>query len=266
MGLLHSALPTSTSFSRLVLKGVWSIAIIRWTGGAGGGPDIAKEEMPPDLSGGTSACVRDIGRPKKAFVNTAPPSYHSIFPPSPTTTPSSSPAQSIDFVSLPLSATTDSVIQFPHPPNSPPLTPQTSSDSLASGVQEFVPELAKRIFPTIPTELTVSPVCVNGPDAPSVWGDWDGFVVDNVEENTRTLYAKGKTYEDLNLRENVLSLLELADECLECDGVVIVLDKSNPDLAELLHSLLYVGGQVVPPTGANGLAHDAAYVLIGLDL
>lgn len=50
-------------------------------------------------------------------------------------------------------------------------------------------------------------------------------------EDARVVYAKG-AYEGINLRENLVDLLDLADEELDCDQVVVVLDKSDADLGE----------------------------------
>ena len=60
-----------------------------------------------------------------------------------------------------------------------------------------------------------------------------------------------------------MALLDLADEQLECTALVLALEKASPDLGELLHSLMYVGGTVVtaPPYPVN-----PAFVLVGMEL
>ena len=62
---------------------------------------------------------------------------------------------------------------------------------------------------------------------------------------------------------SIVALLDLADERLGCSGLVIVLERSGPNLGALLHSLMYVGGTVVtkPPFEV-----DAAFVLVGLEI
>ena len=57
--------------------------------------------------------------------------------------------------------------------------------------------------------------------------------------------------------------MDLADEQLECTALVLALEKASPDLGELLHSLMYVGGTVVtaPPYPVN-----PAFVLVGMEL
>jgi len=79
---------------------------------------------------------------------------------------------------------------------------------------------------------------------------------------TRTLFVVGGSYEDVNLRECVCGLLEMAEEDLGCTGVVMCLEKNTTDLGQLLHSLMYVGGTI-----SKGL-YDAnpAYILVGLDV
>lgn len=62
---------------------------------------------------------------------------------------------------------------------------------------------------------------------------------------------------------SIVSLLDLADEQLECSAVIIALPKTSEGLDDLIHSLMYVGGQIVtkPPFKAS-----SAYLLIGMEL
>lgn len=62
---------------------------------------------------------------------------------------------------------------------------------------------------------------------------------------------------------SIVALLDLASENLDCNALVIVLERSAPNLGELLHSLMYVGGSVVtkPP-----FVVDPAFVLVGLEI
>ena len=62
---------------------------------------------------------------------------------------------------------------------------------------------------------------------------------------------------------SIVALLDLADEQLECNALVIALERSSPVLGDLLHSLMYVGGTVVtkPPAPAN-----PGYVLVGMEI
>jgi len=90
---------------------------------------------------------------------------------------------------------------------------------------------------------------------------------DGVQANgLRTLYAKGAS-EQMNLRENVVQLLDLADEEFGCDQVVVVLEKEDADFAVLLHSLMYVGGVVIPPESNSPLGQvSSSYILVGIDI
>ncbi len=49
----------------------------------------------------------------------------------------------------------------------------------------------------------------------------------------------------LQLRETLLKVLDHASDKLECDKVIISVERAMPDFKSLLHGLCYVGGQVV---------------------
>lgn len=107
---------------------------------------------------------------------------------------------------------------------------------------------------------------------------WEMAVV-----NGETLYARcqGGAYVDLCMRESVVDLLDRASEDLDCTGLVICLDKKEADLgapplllfnlcsdvgrtAEILHSLMYVGGNIISP---KTTAYDnRSFVLVGIDV
>lgn len=88
-------------------------------------------------------------------------------------------------------------------------------------------------------------------------------VVTQLPGKLKTLYVDGKNAALVGLRESIVALLDLSSENLDCHALVIVLERSAPNLAELLHSLMYVGGAVVtkPP-----FAVDPAFVLVGLEI
>jgi hypothetical protein len=60
-----------------------------------------------------------------------------------------------------------------------------------------------------------------------------------------------------------VALLDLADEHFNCSALVIALPRTTSGLDQLIHSLMYVGGQVVthPPFKAS-----SSYVLIGMEI
>lgn len=152
----------------------------------------------------------------------------------------------------------------------------------SSSPSEIAHDLAATIFPSLDLSgragVECSAIPVEVTSGSEEWAAWDGFVLDHAryvengqeEEDgeVRTLYVKSRNYDGVNARENVIALLELADEAMECDSVVICLDKTNPDLSSTLHSLLYVGGSIVHADASQGIEfmHSADYVLIGLDL
>lgn len=98
--------------------------------------------------------------------------------------------------------------------------------------------------------------------ASTLGADYEGVVLE-LPGKPKTLYVDGKNSASVNLRESIVALLDLASENLGCEALVIVLERSAPNLGELLHSLMYVGGSVVtkPP-----FAVDPAFVLVGLEI
>jgi predicted DNA-binding protein (UPF0278 family) len=75
----------------------------------------------------------------------------------------------------------------------------------------------------------------------------------------------------LDIRESLTALLDLASDSLEAAKLVLVLDKDEREregLSELLHALMYVGGQVVRPGCLDeGWEWDARkWVLVGIEL
>jgi len=98
--------------------------------------------------------------------------------------------------------------------------------------------------------------------APNTGATFDGVVLE-LPGTPKTLYVDGKSAATVSLRESIVVLLDLADESLQCPALVISLERSSPMLAELLHSLMYVGGVVVtkPPFKVN-----PTYVLVGMEI
>jgi len=75
----------------------------------------------------------------------------------------------------------------------------------------------------------------------------------------------------LDMRESLTALLDLAAESLEATSLILALDKDDrePDrLGDLLHSLMYVGGQVVKQGALpGGWEWDPRrWVLVGMEL
>lgn len=102
--------------------------------------------------------------------------------------------------------------------------------------------------------------------------NFDGFVLDishafagaNPRANiNRTLFVDGKGANTVKLRESLVAMLDLADEHLSCKAVVIALEKSNPALRSLVHSLMYAGGTYVTQPIFEV---DPGYVLLGIEV
>jgi len=98
--------------------------------------------------------------------------------------------------------------------------------------------------------------------APHMGATFDGVVLE-LPGKPKALYVDGKAAQSINLRESIVALLDLADECFRCSALVIALDRSSPFLGEILHSFMYVGGTVVtkPPFYV-----DPTYVFVGVEI
>ncbi|KAF9551699.1 hypothetical protein EC957_006592 [Mortierella hygrophila] len=87
---------------------------------------------------------------------------------------------------------------------------------------------------------------------------WYGFVSEGA------LFLRGNGWDDMDIRESVVAALDLAEEQLGCQTVQLCLEKSNPNLAKLVRTLMYAGFEMVHP---NVLAHaDPKYLVLAMDL
>jgi len=98
--------------------------------------------------------------------------------------------------------------------------------------------------------------------APAIGAAFNGVVIE-LPGATKTLYVDSKSAQSVNLRDSIVALLDLADESLACGALVIVLERSSPNLGQLLHSLMYVGGAVITKLPFEV---DPAFVLVGLEI
>ncbi|KAG8863301.1 hypothetical protein FRB96_008792 [Tulasnella sp. 330] len=155
-------------------------------------------------------------------------------------------------------------ISFKEPSNpleTPPATPQTNA--AGAWVEQANPALAflRKIFkPHGPREALsfATSVTINTQEGVT----WEGIVL-SLPGKSKTLYVDGKGAENVQLRESIVALLDLAGEHLDCEAFVIALERQTPALAGLIHSLLYVSGTVVtrPPFEVAD-----NYVLVGIDM
>jgi hypothetical protein len=75
----------------------------------------------------------------------------------------------------------------------------------------------------------------------------------------------------LDIKESLTALLDLSSDSLEAKNLILVLDRDDRDqerLEDLLHSLMYAGGQVLAPGRLEGgyewdIRH---WVLVGIEL
>ncbi|KAG0244737.1 hypothetical protein BGW41_006295 [Actinomortierella wolfii] len=85
---------------------------------------------------------------------------------------------------------------------------------------------------------------------------WYGFIADGA------LYLRGDGWGDMEIRESIVAVLELAEEQLGCEKVYLCLEKSNPDLAKLVRALMYADFEMVYP-GVLPNA-DPKYLVMGI--
>ncbi|KAI0365629.1 hypothetical protein BV20DRAFT_1038810 [Pilatotrama ljubarskyi] len=146
------------------------------------------------------------------------------------------------------------------PPLTPDDAPEEGSGSLSAlGAKQSA--FLSTLFPR--NALSAAPYAKSvSISTPGVGTTFEGVVL-SLPGTPKTFYVDGKCAADVNLRESIVALLDLADEQLECNALVIALERSSPVLGDLLHSLMYVGGTVVtkPPFPV-----DPGYVLVGLEI
>ncbi|CED84662.1 Ornithine decarboxylase antizyme [Phaffia rhodozyma] len=62
----------------------------------------------------------------------------------------------------------------------------------------------------------------------------------------------------VEIRESVEILMDLASDYLDVSKVIFVLRKASPDLRELLHGLLFIGGSIIDPKGSSSTTSNIA--------
>ncbi|RDX50126.1 hypothetical protein OH76DRAFT_1349644 [Lentinus brumalis] len=146
----------------------------------------------------------------------------------------------------------------------PPLTPDEGSDDGEGSLSALGAKQSAFLSLLFPRNaLGVAPFAKSvSISTPGTGATFEGVVL-SLPGQPKTFYVDGKCAANVNLRESIVALLDLADEQLECNALVIALERSSPLLGDLLHSLMYVGGTVVtkPPFPV-----DPAYVLVGMEI
>ncbi|KAG0095164.1 hypothetical protein BGZ93_006253 [Podila epicladia] len=87
---------------------------------------------------------------------------------------------------------------------------------------------------------------------------WCGFVSDGA------LFLRGDGWADMDIRESVVAALDLAEEQLGCTSVHLCLEKSNPNLAKLVRTLMYAGFEMVHPDVLGNA--DPKYLVLGMEV
>jgi len=227
-----------------------------------GGFDTPNAKCPPDR--GSSDCVTGSlaptisTSPYKQFSSSPPEKHINSF-----ARPPNSPFRTA-VAPRDIPCRSDSPYDVATPPLTPDDDDDESSDS-SSGISieqsKDALDLLLNIFPR--DGLSVLPFAKSVVvSSPNMGVAFDGVVIE-LPGKPKTLYVDGKNAEAVSLRESIVALLDLADEQLQCSALVIALNKSSSALSELLHSLMYVGGNVVtkPPFQV-----DSAYLLVGLEI
>jgi len=242
----------------------------------GGGFDVPNGKCPPDR--GSSDCV--TGSQASVF-STSP--FNKRFLPSPSTElkfantivyPPTPPLESYsNTISDYLSVTSPQVIPrrigntpARHGLATPPLTPDSviGEDDVDRKDGKHSKDALDFLLTIFPRDgLDALPYAKSvAISAPNMGATFDGVVLE-LPGKPKALYVDGKTAQSVSLRESIVALLDLADECFQCSALVIALDKSSTALGDILHSFMYVGGNVVtkPPFQV-----DPTYLLVGMEI
>lgn len=194
-----------------------------------------------------------------------------MFPPSPPASAPSSPesiaadARSITSISSRASISPNPLQIAPVTAVKPLLTPRSSEERVSVGDHEQTKVNSTILTTMFPASSGIHDLPSKAVDLTDIVSSWQGATLDNPAMGTRTLYVAAGgagAFTDVNLRESVCGVLDKAEEDLACTGVVICLEKSAPELGELIHQLLYVGGTITN----QPFAAKSAYVLVALDL
>lgn len=170
----------------------------------------------------------------------------------------------------------------PHQLSTPSLTPDDSDEDemSSSGTQsKDALDFLLTLFPHNGAEALpyAKGVTISAPD---LGNTFEGVVLE-LPGKPKALYVDGKSAHSVSLRErysslsfaldechlchllSIVALMDLADECFQCSALVIALDRSSTALGDILHSFMYVGGNVVtkPPFQV-----DPRYLLVGMEI
>ncbi|KAI0633331.1 ornithine decarboxylase antizyme-domain-containing protein [Trametes polyzona] len=236
---------------------------------------LARTSLPPlssspassiDSSDSAASSLSSLGSKPHLPANFSSRTYP--FPPTPP--PEDSPlglSPELPLVGLPNASAPRAIpeVQQPVPDiATPPLTPDDAPEDGNGSLSALGAKQSAFLSALFPRNaLSAAPYAKSvSISTPGVGTTFEGVVL-SLPGTPKTFYVDGKCAASVNLRESIVALLDLADEQLECNALVIALERSAPALGDLLHSLMYVGGTVVtnPPFPV-----DPAYVLVGMEI
>jgi hypothetical protein len=127
--------------------------------------------------------------------------------------------------------------------------------------------LADRVFPGRPVLITatlhIQSVAhmqpLSNTESNGDCCDWEAFVSDHVMFVHPPAYDVWAANE---FRESVIALLELA-EFIDCDQVVVCLNKDRTDSSDMMRAFMYAGFELVYP---NVFQHASSFVLLGSEV
>ncbi|KAF9162206.1 hypothetical protein DFQ26_003745 [Actinomortierella ambigua] len=105
----------------------------------------------------------------------------------------------------------------------------------------------------LPVEVLTTLTITSNDDKKNVWY---GFIADDA------LFLRGDGWGDMEIRESIVAVLELAEEQLGCEKVYLCLEKGHPDLADLVRALMYADFQMVHPSVLPNA--DPKYLVLGI--
>ncbi|CAG8484376.1 14469_t:CDS:2 [Acaulospora morrowiae] len=85
---------------------------------------------------------------------------------------------------------------------------------------------------------------------------WEGFVMDGI------FFLGG----NIELKERMVSIIELAEESLKCNSLVVCLDKKLPNISTVIRDFFYVGFELVWPGTIDHNHNSNDYILVGMEL
>ncbi|ORY31592.1 ornithine decarboxylase antizyme-domain-containing protein [Naematelia encephala] len=141
----------------------------------------------------------------------------------------------------------------------------TPPDHVLQGFILDHPECGRAVYIHLP------PPHVSASDRPEYLAPHFSAVLRPHDPKLSTSPEQASSLQALDIRESLTALLDLASDSLKATSLILVLDQDDrgqEGLGDLLHSLMYVGGQVVKPGMLEGGWEwdPRRWVLVGMEL